>query len=336
LRLNDTSNDDTGKLSIDDAIIDYLSKKSISDQTEKLVFAQICSKMQITREQAEMSINSLSTKNFIRKIYFQGKIGFELTPKGKGAIEALAKAETARITRQLQESIHEQRKAKLRVSTVKKMKSIEDEFQNYQIPDRTLIDEIEQETTKFLAATKESQNKQPICHLDPQNYDQEFLKYKSQIESLIEQNNNLTKAVSNYAKITNYQITLSADIERIIKAIKKYEPLTEATAQVSQLKTSLYKLKPIQAQLENFDKNQLSQFEKLKTQLGDNSKLLEILKKPTHEFTPIKRETGTEKAPLNPDPEGPINDGYKTSGYTLVEKCSKCGAKRRSKPVDLG
>ena len=292
--------------------------------------------MEISSEQVEMSINRLSAKNLIRKVYLQGRVGFELTPRGKSAIEVLAKAETARITRQLQEAIHQERKAKLRSGTVNKMKSIEDEWQNYQMPDRKLIDEIEQEATKFLAATKEIEDKQPLCHIDPQNYDQEFSRYKPQIEKLTEQNNNLTKAVNNYAKIKNYLLSISADIEGFNKTINKYEPITEATAQVSQLKTSLCRLKSIQSQLENFDKDQLSQFEELKTQLGDDSRLLEILKRPTHEFTPIKRESLAEKTTRYPDPEGPIKYGRKTSGYPLVEKCSKCGTKRRLTPVDIG
>ena len=321
---------------MDDAIIDYLSKKGITDQTEKLAFAQISSKMEISSEQVEMSINRLSAKNLIRKVYLQGKVGFELTPRGKSAIEVLAKAETARITRQLQEAIHQERKAKLRSGTVNKMKSIEDEWQNYQMPDRKLIDEIEQEATKFLAATKEIEARQPLCHVDPQNYDQEFSQYKPQIENLTEQNNHLTKAVNNYAKTKNYLTSISADIESINKTINKYEPIAEATAQVSQLKTSLCRLKSIQSQLENFDKAQLSRFEELKTQLGDNSRLLEILKKPTHEFTPIKRESLAEKAPWYPDPECPIKYGRKTSGYPVVEKCSKCGTKRRPTPFDIG
>ena len=336
MRLHDTSNGDTGKLSIDDAIIDYLSKKGITDQTEKLALARISSKMEISSEQVEMSINRLSAKNLIRKVYLQGKVGFELTPRGKSAIEVLAKAETARITRQLQEAIHQERKAKLRSGTVNKMKSIEDEWQNYQMPDRKLIDKIEQEATKFLAATKEIEDKQPFCHIDPQNYDQKFSQYKPQIENLTEQNNNLTKAVNNYAKIKNYLLSISADIESINKTINKYEPIAEATAQVSQLKTSLCRLKSIQSQLENFDKDQLAQFEELKTQLGDNSRLLEILKRPTHEFTPIKRENLAEKTTLYPDPEGPIKYGRKTSGYPLEEKCSKCGTKRRLTTVDIG
>jgi len=194
------SNVDKGRLSIDDAIIDYLSKKGITDQTEKLALARISSKMEISSQQVEMSINRLSAKNLIRKVYLQGKVGFELTPRGKAEIQVLAKAETARITRQLQEAIHQERKAKLRSGTVNKMKSIEDEWQNYQMPDRKLIDEIEQEATKFLTATKEIEDKQPLCHIDPQNYDQEFSQYKLQIENLTEQNNKLTKVVNNYAK----------------------------------------------------------------------------------------------------------------------------------------
>ena len=292
--------------------------------------------MEISSEQAEMSLNRLSAKNLIRKFYLQGKVGFELTPRGKSAIEVLAKAETARITRQLQEAIHTERKAKLRSGTVNKMKLIEGEWQNYQMPDRKLIDEIEQEAIKFLAATKEIVDKQPLCHLDPQNYDQEFSQYKPQIENLTIQNNNLTKEVNNYAKIKNYLLSISADIESINKAINRYEPIAEATAQVSQLKTSLCRLKSIQSQLENFDKAQLSRFEELKTQLGDKSRLLETLKKPTHEFTPIKRESLAEKATRYPDPEGPIKYDRKTSGSPLEEKCSKCGIKRRSTSVDIG
>ncbi len=336
MRLHDTSNGDTGKLSIDDAIIDYLSRKGITDQTEKLALARISSKMEISSQQVEMSINRLSAKNLIRKVYLQGKVGFELTPKGKSALEVLAKAETARITRQLQEAIHQERKAKLRSGIVNKMKSIEDKWQNYQMPDSKLIDKIAQEAKIFLVETKEVENKQPLCHVDPQSYDQHFLQYKPQIENLTKQNNNLTKAVNNYAKIKNYLQSISADIESIDKTINKYEPIAEATAQVSQLKTSLDRLKSIQSQLENFDRTQLTQFEELKTQLEDNSKLLEILKRPTHEFTPIKRESLAEKTIRYPDPEGPIKYGHKTTGYPLVEKCSKCGTERRLIPVDIG
>ena len=335
MRLNHTSNGDTGKLSIDDAIMDYLSKKGITDQTEKLALARISSKMETTSEQVEMSIKRLSAKNLIRKVYLQGKVGFELTPKGKSAIEVLAKAETARITRQLQEAIHQERKAKLRSDTVNKMKSIEDKWQNYQMPDRKLIDKIEQEAKIFLAATKEIEGKQPFCHVDPQNYDQLFSQYKPQIENLAKQNNNLTKVVNNYSKIKNCLLSISADIESITKAINKYEPIAEAKAQVTQLKASLSRLKSIQSQLENFDMNQLAQFEVIKTKLEDNFRLLEILKRPTHEFTPIKREN-SEETTLYPDPEGPIKYSRKTSGYPLVEKCGKCGTTRSLTPVDIG
>ena len=336
MRLYETSNDDTGKLSIDDAIIDYLSKKGIIDKTEKLALARISSKMEISSDQVEMSIKRLGAKNLIRKVYLQGRVGFELTPKGKSAIEVLAKAETARITRQLQEAIHQERKAKVRLGTVNKMKSIEDKWQNYHIPDGKLIDAVEQEAAKFLAATKEIENKQPLCHIDPQNYDQQFSQYKPQIENLAEQNNNLTKVVNNYAKIKNYLLSISADIESIKKTINKYELVEEAKAQVSQLKNSLGRLKSIQSQLENFDKDQLAQFEELTTQLRDNYRLLEILKRPTHEFAPIKRESVAEKTTLYPDPEGPIKYSRKTSGYPLEEKCSKCGTTRRLTPVDIG
>ena len=222
------------------------------------------------------------------------------------------------------------------MGTVNKMKSIENEWLNYQIPNRKLIDEIEQEAIKFLAATKEIEDKQPLCHKDPPNYDQEFSQYKSQIENLTKQNNNLTKEVNNYAKIKNYLLSISGDIEGFNKTINRYEPIAEAAAQVSQLKTSLCRLKSIQSQLENFDKDQLSQFEELKIQLGDNFRLLEILKKPTHEFTPVKRESLAEKTIRYPDPEGPIKYDHKTSVYPLVEKCSKCGTKRRSASVDIG
>jgi hypothetical protein len=334
--LHETSNSDTGKLSTDDAIIDYLSKKGIADKTEKLALARIGSKMGISIVQVEMSIIRLSAKNLIRKVYLQGNVGFELTPRGKAAIEVLVKAETARITRQLQEAIQQERKAKLRSDVVKKMITTEEKWQNYQIPDRTLTNDIELEATKLLAATKEIQAKQPLCHINPKNYDEEFSQYKLQIENLAEQNNNLTKAVNNYAQIKNYLLIISVDIEGITKTINRYEPIAEAAAQVSQLKISLCTLKSIQSQLENFDKDQLSILEELKTQLGDNFKLLEILKKTTHEFTPIKRESLAEKATRYPDPEGPIRYDRKTSGSPLEEKCSKCGTKRRSTPVDIG
>jgi len=84
----------------------------------------------------------------VRKIYLQSKVGFELTPKGKVALQVLAKAETDRISRQLQEAIHQERKAKLRSGIVKKIKSIEAGWQSYQFPDKKVIGNIEQESLK--------------------------------------------------------------------------------------------------------------------------------------------------------------------------------------------
>ncbi len=291
--------------------------------------------MGISNEQVGLGINRLSAKNLIRKVYLQGKVGFELTPRGRSAIEVLAKAETARITRQLQEAIDQERKTKLRSNTVNKMKSIEYEWQKYQLPDRKLIDTIEHEAKKSLAATKEIKEKQPFCNVDPENYDQKFSEYKLQIENLTEQSNNLIRAVNNYAKIKDCLLSISADIESINKTINRFDPIAEAAAQVNQLKNSLLKLKSIQSQLQDFDKDQLAQFEELKTLLADNFRLLAILKRPAHEFTPIKREA-LEKIPLYPDPEGPIKYGSKTSRYPLVEKCSKCGKERSATPVDIG
>ena len=334
--MQDTSNDDSSQLSTDDAIIDYLSKKTIADKTEKLALARISTKLGISSDQVEKSISNLSAKNLVRKVYLQGGVGFELTPRGKSAIEALAKAETARITRQLQESIEQERKVKLRAATVNRMKLIEDKWQNYQVPDRKLIDDAEQEAIKLFAVTRENQSKQPVCQTDPQNYDQEFSKYRVLIENLIQQNNKLTKSVGNYAQIKDCLSLILADIENINKTIKKYEPIAEAAAQVNQLKASLGTLRPIQCQLETFDRAQLSRFEELKIKLGENCRLLEILKKPTHEFSPIKREGLPDKGTQFPDPECPIKYDGKTSAYPLEEKCTKCGAKRKSSPVTIG
>ncbi len=153
------------------------------------------------------------------------------------------------------------------------MKSIEDKWQKIQMPDTKMIDTIEQETTIFLSLTKEIENKQPFCHIDLKNYEQEFIKYKNQIANMIQQNNNLTKAVNNYAKIKDCQQSISTDIKNINKTINKYETMPEAVSQVNQLKITLSKLKTIQTQLESFDKNQLSKFEELRTQLGNNSRL---------------------------------------------------------------
>jgi hypothetical protein len=335
MRLQNTINVDTDPSSTDNAIIDYLSKKDIIDKTEKLVLARISSKLEIGCQQVEMSINRLTAKNLVRKIYLQGGVGFELTPRGKQAIEDLAKIETARVTKQLQEAIQRERQAKLRLSVINKLISLEEKWQIYQIPDIKLIDEIEQEIIKLLAAVKEIDAKRPFCHINPQDYDQEFLQYKFQIERLAEQNRNLAQAVNKYAQIESYLTAISTDLESIKKTINKYEVTAEA-AQVGKLKTVFCTLKSIQSQLDRFDKSQLSRFEELRVKLADNSRVLELVKKPTHEFTPVKRERITEKATRYPDPEGPIKYDRKTSGYPLEEKCSKCGTKRRSTPVDIG
>jgi len=330
------SGDVVNKQSIDEAIIDFLSKKGgITDQTEKLALARITGKIGTILQEVEISINRLSSKNLIRKIYVQGKVGFELTPKGKSALDALAKAETDRITKKLQDAIEQEQKAKQRLNAVKKTKSIENQLQKYKAPDNKLMDNIEQEAIKLLLTTKEIKEKQPICEINPQNYDQEFLQYKSQIEKLIGQNSNLTQTVDNYAKIKNDQASISADIQNIKRTINKYEPLAEATAQVNELKNSLGKIELIQSQLETFDNEKLTRFIALRMELRNNSRLLEMLKKPTHEFKPIKIATETEIAGYF-DTEGPINDGHKTSGYPLMEKCGKCGIKRKSTRFDIG
>jgi hypothetical protein len=334
--MQNTGNDDTAQSSIDDVIMDFLFKKGITDQTEKMAISRISNKTEISGEQVEASLKRLSVKNLIRKIYSQGRVGFELTPRGRLAIDALAKAQTIRITQQLQEAISQQRKAKLRLSAVNKIKAVEEEWQNCQIPDKKLIDKIEQDTKEFLSTTKEIESKQPFCHIDPQNYERLFSLYKPQIENLAEQNSNLIRAVNNYAKTKNYQLSISSDIENVTKAISRYESVPESAAQVSQLKTFLINLKLIQSQLDIFDQNQLSRFEELKTQLGNNFRLLELLKKPTHEFTSIRRENLTAQPNGEPDPECPIKYASKTSGYSSVEKCSKCGTKRKPTPFDIG
>ena len=238
-----TSNEDN-KPSIDDAIIDFLSKKGgITDQTEKLALARITGKIGTSLQEVEISINRLSSKNLIRKIYVQGKVGFELTPKGKSALEALAKAETDRITKKLQEAIEQEQKAKQRLKAVKKIKSIENEWQNFRIPDSKMMDNIEQEAVKLILATKEIKEKQPICEVNPQNYDQEFLHYKVQIDKLTGQNSSLIQALDNYTRIKNDKLSISADIQSIKRTINKYEPFEEAKAQVNELKISLEKTK---------------------------------------------------------------------------------------------
>ena len=329
------SKDDTYKLSVDDAIMDFLSKKIVVDQTEKLALSRISGKMEISIEEANLSISRLCAKNLIRKVYLQGKVGFELTPKGKSAIAVLAKAETDRITRQLQEAIQQERLAKLRSSAVNKMKSIEAEWQKYQVPDRKLVDTVMQETKSFLAATKEIREKQPLCHLCPENYEQKLAEYATQIEKLAQQNRSLAKTVNSYAKIKNCLQSISVDIENINKTISRYEPVVEAASQVNQLKDSVCRLKLIQSQLRNFDVDQFGQFEDLKTQLSDKFRLLEVLKRSTHEFTPTKKES-FEKLVLYSDPEGPIKYKRKASRYPSMEKCGKCGKERDWTPVDIG
>jgi len=316
--------------------MDYLYKKGITDQTDKLAIARIAAKIETSVDQVQIAINRLSAKNLVRKIYVQGKIGFELTPKGKSAREVSAKAQVDLVTKQLMEAIHLGRKAKLRTSTINKMKSIKDKWQNYQIPDKRLMEEIEQETAKLLATTKEIESIQPLCNVDPQNYDQEFIQYKPKIENLTQQNNNLTKLVNKYTKIKEDVRSIYDDFEKIKKTINKYELTKEVTDEMSRLKTALDQLKPIQSQLESFDKEKIAQFEELKTKLADNFGLLEFLKKPTHQFSPIKRESSAEKRTLYPDPEGPIKYERKTSAYSSEEKCRRCGTKRKSTPVNIG
>jgi len=301
-----------------------------------LALTRISSKIGINSNQIEMSISRLSAKNFVRKVYLQGNVGFELTPRGKQALEELAKAETARVTRQLQEAISQERKTKLRTNTVNKIILNEEKWQNYQVPDIKQAAEIELKTIDLLRATKKVAIEQPFCHKDTKNYDKEFSQYKPKIEDLLEQNNNFAKAVSNYAKIQNNLFLISADIENVYKTIKKYESLADASAQLNQLKAAFSRLKSVHSQMENFDKDLLTKFQVLKTQLAENFRLLETLKKPTHEFTPIKREVTLEKATRYPDPEGPIKYEHKTSGHPLEEKCDKCGTRRRSTPVDIG
>jgi hypothetical protein len=336
LRLQNTSNEDKDELSVDNAIINYLYKKNIVDQTEKLVFARISSKTQLSIRLVEIGISRLCTKNLIRKIFFQGKIGFELTPKKILEIETLAKAETDRITRQLQESIQKEQKTKIRLDAVKKVRLIEEKWRSNRLPDRQQMDATELEVNKFLAETEALQTNQPFCNINPQTYEKEFTAYKLLTEKLIDQNSKLTRTVNNYSKIKDHLILLLADICTVGKNIAKYEALAEAEAQVDQLKTDLTSLKSIQHQLESFDKSQLLRFEELKSKLAANYQKLEILRKPTHEFVAIRREITIEKASRYQDPEGIIRHDRKTSASPLEEKCGKCGLKRASTPFDIG
>jgi len=265
-----------------------------------------------------------------------GNVTFELTPKGKAALEAYAKARRERITNQLQQAIQQQRKVKLRTNILNKMISIEDKWKDYMVPDKNQMDSLELEAARFLAETKDAQAKQPMCHVNPQGYDQEFQQYKTQIENLTTQNYNIYKAVNNYAQVKPALLSISVDIEKTNKTIIKYEPEPEASAQINKLKTSVTQLKQIQSQLETFGNDQLSRMEELKTKLAENAKILETLKKPTHEFKVIKREVITEKTTRYPDPELPIIHDRQTSRGPLEEKCTKCGTKRKSTPVNIG
>ncbi|HUK85504.1 MAG TPA: hypothetical protein VLU95_06560 [Candidatus Acidoferrum sp.] len=313
--------------------MDYLNKKATTEQTEKLAIAKISCKIETSIEQAQMSINRLCEKHLIRKVSWKNKVVFELTPKGKLSIDALAKARIDLITRQLQDAIHLERKAKLRSSVINKMKSIADEWQNYQIPNRSLIDEIKREAARVLDTTKEIEGKQPLCYKNPQNYDQEFFNYKTQIENLVEQNKNINKIVNNFAKIRNHQVSISAEIEKIDKTINRYEAIPEASAQISQLKNDLDKLKLIQTQLEKYQNDELLQVEELNAKLLENSRTLDFLKRSSHEFMPVKRSLEESTAWYS---EGQIKYENKTSGYMVEEKCSKCGATRKPKPITIG
>ena len=214
--------------------------------------------------------------------------------------------------------------------------SIEDKWKNYKVPDKNQASSFELEGARFLAETKETQARQPMCQVNPQSYDQEFQQYKTQIEDLTTQNSIICKAVNNYAQIKPALLSISADIEKISKTILKYEPEPEVFAQIDKLKTSLTQLNQIQSQLETFGNDQLSLMEELKTKLAENAKILQILKKPTHEFIVIKREVATERTTRYPDPELPIIHDRQTSRGPLEEKCVKCGAKRKSTPVTIG
>jgi hypothetical protein len=280
-----------------------------------------------------ISINKLIEKHLIRKVSWQGKVVFELTPKGKSLINNLAKARTDQITQQLQAAIHLERRAKLRSSKINKVKLIADELKNFQVPDRILIDETKREATRLLAATKEIKGLQPLCTQDPQNYDQEFFKYRTQIEILSEQNQKIKRTLSNHAKIKNHQTSISAGIQKISETISKYDSIPEVSAQISRLKTALAELKLIQSQIENYHEDELSQLEELYIKLVDNSRTLDFLKKPTHEFMPVRKSL-TETTSWYT--EGQIKYENKASGYLAEEKCSKCGTKRKPKPINIG
>lgn len=301
-----------------------------------MALSRISSKVQTSPEQAQRSLERLCAKNWVRRYKLPGKVSYELTPKGETALEAYAKARRERITNQLQQAIQQQQKAKLRTNILNKMISIEDKWKNYKVPYKNQMDPLELDAAKILAETKETQDKQPMCQVNPQCYDQEFQRYKTQIENLTIQNNNIFKAINLYAQINPALLSISVDIEKTSKTIVKYEAEPEASFQINKLKTLLTQLEQIQSQLETFGNDQLSRIEELKTKLAENAKILEALKKPTHEFTIIKREVKTEKTTQYPDPELPIIHDRQTSRGPFEEKCIKCGTKRKSTPVNIG
>jgi hypothetical protein len=335
-RLNATSDTNEVDTQIDESIIDYLSKKIVVDQTEQLALARISGKVQTSIEQAEKSLERLRAKDWIRKYKLPGKISFELTPMGKAALEANAKARKDRITRQLQQAISQQQKAKLRTNILNKMASLGDKWKGYPVPDKDKMASLELEAAKFLAETKDTQAKQPHCQLNPQGYDQEFSFYKTQIENFTNQNYNIYKALNNYTQIKPDLLAVSDDIEKICKTIAKNESEPEVYAQVDKLRTLLNILKPIQNQLGTFENDRLARMEELKVKLAENSKTLDALKKPTHEFALTKKLSTADKTLLYPDPELPMIHDRQTIRRPLEERCVKCGAIRKSAPFSIG
>jgi predicted transcriptional regulator len=331
-----TSGSDAEGLSVDNAVMDYLSKKVVIDQSEKLALARLSGKLGLSSEELEKSIRSLGTRNFVRKIYLHGKVGFELTPKGESALRALTKAKAALVTRRLQEAIHQDRQAKLRFNMVNKLISVEDEWQNSEFPEKELMEKVERQIEHFSLDTKNIEAEQPFCDSCDGNYDEEFSRYRPRVDELVQQSINLSRTVNRYLKVKNYNVMILTDIGRFERAIRKYEPIVEASDQVSRLKTSVDRLRLIQAKLEGFDSEMLSRFEQLKIKLGSTFRLLEVLRRPTHEFMSVKREPSTEKTKLYQDPEYPIKYSNNASGSQFVEKCRRCGAERDATPVTIG
>jgi DNA-binding transcriptional regulator GbsR (MarR family) len=334
--MTNTSGADSCRSSVDDAVMDNLSKKGIFDQTEKLALTRLSSKLGLSNEEIEFSIKKLTGKNFVRKIYIRGKVGFELTPKGESALAAVAREKAEIITKQLQQAIRQERQAKLREGSVRKLKSIEIDWQNIDLPERELMNKVGKDVETFLASTKTIEIEQPLCSCDSKNYDTRFSCYKQRVENLIEENSKLVLAINQYVKIRGYQTSIAADLERFNRAISRLESSAEAVDQASELKDSLFRLKLIQSKLESFDCGNLSRIEEFKSKLGDNLRLLEVLKKPTHEFVTLKREFSTESTKLYQDPEYPIKYSHRSGRSAFVEKCSRCGVERDSKPVAIG